>query len=145
MAFKPSRRVNGEHAAFEYPALMTANEACALGQALVINPATGALTAAGDDTDGVQAEFIAMQAVAAAAVPTVKPAVMRIDESQEWEAPLGAVNGTPAPIVLGSKLTLHTDEVSLSYVTTKGYFMVSALENTGNAVVGDKVLGYFRR
>jgi hypothetical protein len=142
MAFTPCARANGEHAAFEYY-LMTNSEGCTRGQALVLS--SGRLTAAGNDTDGALAEFIAMATVEAATTSTKLVPVIRIDEMQEFEAPMGAVNSTPAPIVVGSKLQLHSDELSLSYVTTKGYFTVSGVENTGNAVVGDRVRGYFRR
>lgn len=138
--FKFSSRTTGDHPAFEYPALMANSEACAIGEALV--QTNGRLTKAGA---AETPEFIAMQSVPAAASPSVKPAVVRVDEQQEWETAMGAVDASPAAIVPGSKLTLHTDGLSLSYVTASGVFTVSGLANTGNAVVGDKLTGYFRR
>lgn len=140
--FKPSSRTSGDHPAFEYPGTMKANEAGALGEAVCYDAGNGTLTkCAATGTP----DFILLAAVAASATPTVKPPCIRVDELQEYETKMGAVNGTPAPVVMGSKLTLHTDGLTASYVTTSGVFQVSGLANTGNAVVGDAVTGYFRR
>lgn len=139
--FKLASRPNGEHAAFEYPATMKVNEAGVAGEALAWD-ATGTLTECGATT--VPA-FILQADVAASAAPTVKPPVIRVDEMQEFETTMGAVNSTPGAVVVGTKLTLHTDGLTLSYDTSSGVFELSYVANSGNAVVGDVVRGYFRR
>jgi hypothetical protein len=127
--------MEGEHPAFEYPGTMKANEAGTRGE-VVKWDATGTLTlASGTDTP----VFVLQADVEAAASPTVRPPVIRIMKNVAWRTSMGAVNSSPAAIALGSKLTIHTDGLTLSYVTTSGTAEVKALENTGNAVVGDEL------
>lgn len=120
--------------------LGTDAEAFVLGEAVVTT--SGRLTKCAADAC---AEFITLAAQAAETTAVTLIPVQRIREIDEYETTMGAVNGTPAAIALGSLLTLHTDGATLSYVTTNGDFYVTGLSNTGNAVVGDKVRGYFRR
>jgi hypothetical protein len=138
--FKPSSRTSGDHPAFEYPGTMMANEACAIGETLKMD-ASGLLTkASGTDVP----EFVAMQPAAAAASPAVKPAVVRVDEMQEWQTTVGA--GT-APIVPGTKLTIHTDGLTTTTTAGTGAFCVTSTTKayTVAAATGDIVFGMFRR
>jgi hypothetical protein len=138
--FTPDSRSNGEHAAFEYPGLMADSEAGARGEA--VKWASGRLTkASGTDVPA----FILQAAVAAANPSTARPPCLRVDEMQAWHTTMGAVNGTPAAVVPGSLLTIHTDGLTMSYVVTNGIAEVKSLENTGNAVVGDELAVVFRR
>lgn len=119
---------------------MAADEAGHRGEAVVISGGKFTKCAA----DATPSHILA-QDVAAAASPATRPLAIPVDEMQEWETALGAVNSTAAPVVLGTKLTLHTDGLTLSYVTEDGVFELTGLANTGNAAAGDRVVGRFRR
>jgi hypothetical protein len=132
--------VRGHAPAFVADFLMTDSEAGYLGEAVKV--ASGRLTkASGTDVP----DYILAQAIAASASPSDKPLCWPVDEIQEWECTMGAVNGTPAALENGSALTIHTDGLTLSYVTTSGVFTLTGLANTGNAVAADRVRGKFRQ
>jgi hypothetical protein len=142
MAFKLSVRPVGEHVPFEYPGYMSPNENAVAGEAVVYNPETGLLTMCGPTAIP---DFILMESLPGSPVaPTVKPACMRVTELQEFEVNVGTGN---TPIVPGTKLTLHTDGLSVTCTTVSGVFQVSGSNKDigTNAAVGDKVTGYFRR
>jgi hypothetical protein len=124
--------------AFEY-VMGTANTTYTRGEALKMTSG-GLVACTSTDTP----EFIAEAAAVMGSTATLLP-VHRVMEGTEYATTMGAVNGTPAAIVVGTKLTLHTDAATCSYVTTSGVFEVSKVENSGNAVAGDVIYGYFRR
>jgi hypothetical protein len=129
------------NAPFEYPGVMKANEACAVGEALSYDGTDGTLTKCA--ATGVP-DYIAQQAVAASATPTVKPGCIRVTELQEWQTVTGT--GTAA-IVVGSKLTLHTDGLTLTATPSGGVFQVTSTPKAYNAAsaAGDIITGMFRR
>lgn len=140
MALNLLTNLTGVTPPYEYYPVADA-EAVTRGEALTL--ADGALTMASGAT---MPEFITVCDAVGDGIAKVP--VLRITEYMELEAPMGAVDADPAPVELGSKLTLHTGGASLSYDTTGGVFTVSRVTNTGasgTAVAGDLVAGYFRR
>lgn len=135
--FKQSTNLMGVSAPFEY-ILGTNTEPYTLGEALVL--ASGRLTKCGATTTP---EFICQRAQAAEATAVTPLPVMRVTEMQEYEVNVGAA--TPAPIAVGTKVTLHTDAASVTDTTGSGVFLVSGNPKSGNVAVGDKITGYFRR
>ena len=136
--FKLLSSLDGVTPPFEYYPVTNA-EVVVAGEALVLT--SGALTKCAATATP---EFLAVKSTVTGDGTTLVP-VMRITEQMCLETTMGAVNGTPAPVVVGTKLTLHTDGLSCSYVTTNGVFTLANRANTGNAVAGDVVSGYFRR
>ena len=108
---------------------ITAAETVALGEALVL--ASGKLTKCGATATP---EFIAMGAGTGVKIP-----VVRVMETDEYEAPLQAA-GTSLNV--GDKVTLHTDGLQVTATTTSGVFEITQINGTA---VGDTVLGMFRR
>ena len=107
----------------------TASEAIVLGEALVLS--SGKLTKCGATATP---EFIAMGAGTGVKIP-----VVRVMETDEYEAPLQAA-GTSLNV--GDKVTLHTDGLQVTATTTSGVFEITQINGTA---VGDTVLGMFRR
>lgn len=136
----PLRRGSGDTPAFVADYLMTDSEAGSLGEGVKVTSGRLTKAAATEAPD-----YILAQDIALSASPSVKPLCWPVDEIQEWETEMGEVNASPAAIVLGSKLTHHTDGLTMSYTTSSGVFTVTGLENTGNAVVGDRVRGKYRQ
>jgi hypothetical protein len=141
MAFKLKSRANGEHSAFVYPGTMKANEAGTIYEAVSYDATTGTLTKCAADATP---DYILQATVATAATPTVKPPCIKVDEMQEFETTVGT--GTDA-IVPGTKLTLHTDGLTITTTTTSGVFQVSRSSKAYNAAAatGDVISGFFRR
>ncbi len=138
MAFKIASLLDGTHPPFEY-FLGKDGEAFALGEALVMDG--GRLTKCAADATP---EFICQRTQAAETPAKTLLPVTRVTETQEYEAPIGAA--TPTAVVVGSKLTLHTDGLSLTDSTDGGVFLVSGNpKGAANVAVGDRVAGYFRR
>lgn len=138
MAFKIASLLDGTHPPFEYY-LGKDGEAFALGEALVMDG--GRLIKCGPTTTP---EFICLKTQAAETPAKTLLPVTRVTETQEYEAPIGAA--TPFAVIVGSKLTLHTDGLSLTDSTEGGVFLVSGNpKGEANVAVGDRIAGFFRR
>jgi hypothetical protein len=133
MAFKQSSSLSVSSDPFEYY-LMTDGEGVTLGEALV--QTNGRLTKCGATATP---EFIA-QRTQAAENPSVTPVpVIRTKEEREFETTSVA---TVSPTLIGSKVTLNTDGLTVTATTTSGVFEIS---HTDGAATNSKVRGYFRR
>lgn len=108
----------------------TANEAIALGEALVLS--SGKLTKCGA---AVIPEYIARSAGTGTAI-----AVNRVLEEDVFETTFAA---DATAVVEGSAVTLHTDGLQVTATTTNGVFYITKKLGTGAA--GTKVQGMFRR
>lgn len=131
MAFVPVKSMDGASDPFEY-GLMTDAEAVAMGEALKWT--SGRLTKA-SGTDVPQAMALAT----AAAGTSVRVPFVRLDDQREFEVKSTA---TVAATLVGSKVTLHTDGLSVTATTTSGVFLISA---TDGATTNSTVRGYFGR
>lgn len=92
----------------------TASEEYKEGEALVLS--AGALTKASGTT---KPTHVALASYKAPASGQKELAVARISHEMEFEAPV-TFSGTPAAIVLGSKVTLASDGLGVTDVTTGG-------------------------
>lgn len=109
----------------------TDNEAISLGEALVLT--SGALTKCGATATP---EFIALKTTAdLATIP-----VARVTEEMVFETTFST---TATSIVVGDKVTLHTDGLQVTATTSSGVFAVTKI--LGGGVSGTAVQGMFRR
>ena len=131
--FNISKRLDGETAAFEYY-LGTDAEAFTLGEALV--QTSGRLTKCGATAIP---EFICMRTQAAEATAVTLLPVLRVNESMEFETTSTA---TVAATLVGSKVTLATDALTVTATTTSGVFEISS---TDGVTTNSRVRGFFRR
>lgn len=132
MAFTPSKSLSVSSDPFEYYQ-MTDGEASTLGEALV--QTNGRLTKCGATATP---EFIAVAAVGAATPGGFIP-VQRTKEEREFETTSSA---QVAATLVGQKVTLNTDGLTVTATTTSGVFEISS---TDAATPNSKVRGYFRR
>lgn len=131
MGFVPVKSMDGASDPFEY-GLMTDAEAVTITQALKIT--NGRFTkASGTDVP------TAIALASAAAGTNVKIPFVRLDDQREFEVKSTA---TVASTLVGAKVTLHTDGLSVTATTTGGVFLVSA---TDGATTNSTVRGYFYR
>lgn len=135
MAFKLVKTLDGASPPYENGKyLMTNNEGCTKGEALVLT--SGRLTKCGATATP---QFIAQKTVAAAATSTEYVPVTKVTEMQEFET---TATATVADTLVGSKVTLHTDGLQVTATTTSGVFELSY---TDGVTGGGVVRGYFRR
>jgi hypothetical protein len=133
MAFKVVKRLTADTEPFEYY-LGTDAEAYTLGEALV--QTSGRLTKCGATA---APEFICMKTQAAEATAATPIPVIRVRETTEFATTSTA---TVADTVVGSKVTLHTDGLTVTATTNSGVFEIS---QTDGATTNSAVRGYFRR
>lgn len=136
MAFILEKVLNGQN--FEKPELLpsTANETYKAGQVLTLS--SGALTAAGNDSDGTQTHICCEDYAAPSsgnraihAYPILKDVmVFRTDFST-----------TPTSLVIGDSVTLASDELRVTATKTKGVCKI--YDMLGAAATGDEVLVMF--
>lgn len=131
MAFLPVRSLDGSSDPFEYYK-MTDSEAVTLGEGLV--QTSGRLTKVGATATP---EFIALKT--AAAGTDVEIPVVRVKEGREFETTSTA---TVATTLIGSKVTLHTDGLTVTATTASGVFLIT---DTDGVTTNSKVRGMFRR
>lgn len=113
---------------------VTASEAVAIGEALVLS--SGKLTKASGTT---KPKFIAMAACTAGATNRSIP-VCRIEPNQVYEVGVN-FSSTAVAIVVGSAVTVDTDGLGVTDVTTSGVItVVDALDANTNKADGDKIL-----
>ena len=108
---------------------VTASEAVTLGEALVLT--SGKLTKCGATA---KPQFIAMADCGASDEKRVIPAA-RVEPNQLYEVP---VQAAPTGIVVGSKVTLHTDGLQVTATTSSGVVTIEDLN--GAAAAGDLVV-----
>ena len=108
---------------------VAANEAVAMGEALVLSG--GTLTKCGATTTPA---FIAMADLTAAAAKRTIP-VARVASNQIYEVPVSAA---PTSLKVGDKVTLHTDGLQVTATTTSGVVTVENLN--GATAAGDKIV-----
>lgn len=108
---------------------VTASEAVAMGEALVLSG--GTLTKCGATTAPA---FIAMADLTAAAAKRTIP-VARVASNQIYEVPVSAA---PTSLKVGDKVTLHTDGLQVTATTTSGVVTVENLN--GATAAGDKII-----
>lgn len=108
---------------------VTASEAVAMGEALVLSG--GTLTKCGATTAPA---FIAMADLTAAAAKRTIP-VARVASNQIYEVPVSAA---PTSLKVGDKVTLHTDGLQVTATTTSGVVTVENLNGATEA--GDKII-----
>lgn len=108
---------------------VTANEAVAMGEALVLSG--GTLTKCGATTAPA---FIAMADLTAAAAKRTIP-VARVASNQIYEVPVSAA---PTSLKVGDKVTLHTD--GLQVTATKDGGVVTVENLNGAIAAGDKIV-----
>ena len=107
----------------------TNEEAISRGQVLTLS--SGALTGAGDDSDGAQ-DFISLS-TATGDGSTLLP-VIRIKATDQYKT---TSSGQIAATALGNLYTLATTELTITATTTKGVFKVDETDGaTTSAVVG---------
>jgi hypothetical protein len=129
--FIPVKSMDGASDPFEY-GLMTDSEAVVLGETLKYT--SGRLTkASGTDTP----EVVAL--ASADAGTNVRIPFVRLDDQREFEVKSSA---TVAATLIGSKVTIGTDGLTVTATTTSGVFLVSA---TDGATTTSTVRGYFKR
>lgn len=129
--FVPVKSMDGASDPFEY-GLMTNSEAVVLGETLKYT--SGRLTkASGTDTP----EVIAL--ASAGAGTDVRIPFVRLDDQREFEVKSSA---TVAATLIGSKVTIGSDGLTVTATTTSGVFLVSA---TDGATTNSTVRGYFKR
>ncbi len=109
----------------------TDNEAIALGEALVLT--SGSLTKCGATATP---EFISMGSTSDLATISV----IRVMEDDVFETEFSADASSNAE---GTKVTLHTDGLTVTATATNGVFTITKKLGTGAS--GTKVLGMFRR
>ncbi len=115
----------------------TASEAIAIGEALVLS--AGKLTKCGATT---APEYIAMKSVAAADTDRRCP-VFRVEPNQIFAVELSAA---PTGLVVGAKVTLHTDGLKVTATTlggsnnTEKIGVVTIVDLCDAAAAGDKIL-----
>ena len=108
---------------------VAANEAVAMGEALVLS--SGTLTKCGATTAPA---FIAMADLTAAAAKRTIP-VARVASNQIYEVPVSAA---PTSLKVGDKVTLHTD--GLQVTATKDGGVVTVENLNGAPAAGDKII-----
>jgi hypothetical protein len=108
---------------------VTDSEAVEMGEALVLT--SGKLTKCGATT---KPEYIAMAALTASATKREIP-VARVESNQIYEVPITAA---PTSLVVGSKVTLHTDGLQVTATTTSGVVTVESLN--GATAAGDTIV-----
>ena len=114
----------------------TPSEVYAEGEALVLS--AGKLTTA---TGTTKPTHIALKSYNAPATDNKELPVARIEKNMVFEVPVN-YSGTPAAIVLGTKLTVATDGCGVTDVTTNGVATVVDTLNA-NKTAGDTVLVIF--
>jgi len=115
---------------FEYIPVTNAEEVV-LGQVVILT--SGALTAAGVDTDAVQ-EYVMLEAATGDASTPV--ACLKIDRNINFV--VEDANVAAGSYVVGSAYTLNTDLDGITNTTTKGVFVCKQNLSDGS------VVGYFR-
>lgn len=116
----------------------TASETYSQGEALVLS--AGKLTKASGTT---KPTHIALTSYVAPATGNKEIPVARIEKNMVFEAPV-TFSATAATIVLGSKVTIATDGLGTTDVTTSGVAtIVDTLSANDNKATGDKVLVIF--
>lgn len=104
-------------------------EAVEIGEALVLS--SGKLTKCGAT---VKPTHIAMGCLAAGATKRTVAAA-RVESNQLYEVPITAA---PTGLVVGSKVTLHTDGLQVTATTTSGVVTVESVN--GAAEAGDNII-----
>jgi len=132
MAFKLYRP--GGRRNFDWSYLMTDNEGCTKGQALVLT--SGKLTNCGATATP---QYIAQATVVAASTSVTPVPVIEVTENQEWATTSMA---TVAATLLGAKVTLHTDGLLVTATTSSGVFEI---DYTDGVTTTSSVRGKFRR
>lgn len=131
MAFVQVRSLDGSSDPFEYRK-MTNSEPVTLGEALVMS--SGRLTKCGATS---VPQYIAL--ASADAGTDVEIPVVMVKEGREFETTSTA---TVAATLIGSKVTLHTDGLTVTATTTSGVFEITG---TDGATTNSTVRGMFRR
>ncbi len=108
---------------------VTAAEAVTMGEALVLS--SGKLTKCGATTTPT---FIAMADCSASATKRKIP-VARVAANQVYEVETSA---DCSAVVVGSKVTLHTDGLQVTATTTSG--VITVVDLNGAAAAGDKII-----
>lgn len=106
----------------------TASEAIAEGEALVL--ASGKLTKCGAT---VKPAYIAAGAVGASATDR-KVAAVRVTPDMVFAAPVSA---SPASLIKGVKVTIHSDGLGITATTTSG--VATVVDLCGAAAQGDEI------
>lgn len=114
---------------------VTDSEALVIGEALKL--ATGKLTkAGGTDTP----EFIAMSSVSAGTGNEAQ--VIQIEKDMEFLTTLYSATTAAGTIVIGDKVTLHTDGIQATFTTASGVAEIVAFPE-GTKYNGDEVVVKF--
>ena len=132
MAFKKHKSSSAKTQVIEYY-LATDSEAITLGEALVLT--SGRLTKCGATATP---EFIALGSRSAGT--DVQVPVARVMEDEEYETTFSADASSNA---VGTKVTLHTDGLTVTDTATNGVFTITKKLGTGAS--GTSVRGMFRR
>lgn len=133
MAFTRVSSISGDQPPFEYY-LLTDGEGATIGEALV--QTNGRLTKCPATSTP---EFIAVKSRTAEATSVTPLPVIRTKETDSF-ATTAAV--TVASTLVGSKVTLGADGLSVTATTASGVFEISYTDGVTN---GGVVHGYFRR
>jgi hypothetical protein len=126
MAFKLIK-CGGESVPQETKYLMTDNEGCTRGQGLALT--NGRLT---NVAATAVPEYIAEKTVAAAAASVTPVPVHRVKTEYEYEV---ACTGQIATTVLGDKVTIHTDGLSVTATTTNGVFEPTCTDGAATSLI----------
>lgn len=135
MAFKLYKHDIADSTSMVNDYKMTNSEAVAVGEALT-TASTGVLSKCAATT---MPDFISNSVIAATNPSTIPVQVIRTNEQQEWEviAPV-----TIATSLIGSKVTLSSDGLSITATTSSGVFFITYTD----AVTGGGIVrGMFRR
>lgn len=119
MAFTPYRKLHGETPAFDHRYLMTDNEGCTLGEALVLS--SGRLTKCGATTTP---QFIAQKTIAAAASSTEYVPLIPVVPHQEFET---TFTGDGSSLVVGDLVTINSDGLNVTATEASGVFTLTYL------------------
>ena len=133
MSFKLIK-CGGESVPIVHGKLMTDAEGCTIYEALT--ESSGRLTKCAATSTP---EYIAMATVAAAATSVEEVPLIRVSENMQFEVMSMA---TVATTVIGNKVTLHTDGLTITATTSSGVFEIS---QTDGATTTSHCRGYFRR
>ncbi len=126
--FRPNKDQAQQHTAFVYlPG--TANEAYAIGEALVLTD--GGLTKCGALATP---EYICQKTAASATVAPTLP-VEPVVPNREYET---TIVGDATDVLLGNKVTLHTDGAQVTITETGGVFEITYKggNSSGSVVCG---------
>lgn len=134
--FNLTRIINGrENVPFVVKLPTTASESYKIGEALKLS--SGALTKA---SGASKPEYICAENYDAPATGNKAINVYVVEPNQVWEVPV-TFSSTAVAIVLGTKVTLHTNGEGVTDVTTNGVATVlDTLDANTNKANGDKIL-----